>query len=99
MTEIRLSCEEFNELLLLFNQRRVTREFFSFFFLQREPDTHAPLAVPFANLADGIRRFRGFAMLRFGNFRFAYRNLSKKSDWKDLIDTLKRGQRTQKRRS
>src|ERR1051326_8223988 len=48
--EVRLSLEELNELLLLFNQHRVARPFFDFFFLQKWLAATEPLSVPFGNL-------------------------------------------------
>ena len=86
--EVRLSLEELNELLLLFNQHRVARPFFDFFFLQKWLAATEPLSVPFGNLRDGVRRFRGFAMLCFGNFRFAFRALSSEKDWQGLLQRL-----------
>jgi hypothetical protein len=62
-----LDYGEFNELLLLLNQDRVSRDFYDFFF--------GPGRVTLENLRRGVTRFRGFAMLRFGNFRFAYKDL------------------------
>ena len=64
-----LNYEQFNELLLLFDQDRVTRAFFEFFF-----NAQGPLKLD--DLPSCITRFRGFAMLAFGDFRFAYKKLS-----------------------
>jgi hypothetical protein len=80
-----LSYEEFNELLLLFNQYRIERSFFEFFFLHPTtsglPDEgNGGDSICFDDLANGVARFLGFAMLCFGNFRFAYRKLSKEAD-------------------
>lgn len=63
-----LNYEQFNELLLLFDQDRVTRAFFDFFF-----GSNGPLKLD--ALPTCIARFRGFAMLAFGDFRFAYKKL------------------------
>lgn len=62
-----LNYRQFNELLLLLNQDRVGEDFFKFFFKKDKvfPD----------DLKKGITKFRGFAMLCFGNFRFAYKQL------------------------
>lgn len=64
-----LNYEQFNELLLLFDQDRMGRAFFDFFFgfggLLKLDDLPARIA-----------RYRGFAMLAFGDFRFAYKKLS-----------------------
>ncbi len=46
----------------------------------------------FASLKDikkGTTRFRGFAMLAFGNFRFAFRQLSKENQIQRLCDQLR----------
>jgi len=66
-----LNYEQFNELLLLLNQDKVERDFFKFFF---EKDK-----IFLDDLKEGIVKFRGFAMLCFGNFRFAYKQLIDKS--------------------
>ncbi len=64
-----LNYEQFNELLLLLDQDRVTRAFFDKFFDGFISDLQ--------HLALSVIKFRGFAMLCFGNFRFAYKHLSK----------------------
>ncbi len=64
-----LNYEQFNELLLLCDQDRVSRPFFEFFF---DP----ACCVKFGALPECVVRFRGFAMLCFGDFRFAYKTLS-----------------------
>ena len=65
-----LNYEQFNELLLLFDQDRVSRGFFKFFF--------NPLGtLKLHEFPERIARFRGFAMLSFGDFRFAYKKLSR----------------------
>jgi hypothetical protein len=64
-----LNYEQFNELLLLFDQDRVGRTFFEFFF---DPNGCVKLDALPAHIAT----FRGFAMLCFGDFRFAYKKLS-----------------------
>jgi hypothetical protein len=62
-----LNYEQFNELLLLFDQDRVSRGFFDFFFNG---------SLKLHEFPKRIARFRGFAMLSFGDFRFAYKKLS-----------------------
>ncbi len=66
--QVGLDCAEFNEMLLLLNQDRVSKDFFDFFWQGPRANLNA--------IRDGITRFRGFALLRFGNFRFAYRSNS-----------------------
>ncbi|MFA5573075.1 MAG: hypothetical protein WC046_08460 [Candidatus Bathyarchaeia archaeon] len=65
-----LNFEQFNELLLVLNQDRISKGFFEYFF---------PEKINYEKLKEGIIRFRGHAMLYFGNFRFAFKELSKKS--------------------
>lgn len=67
-----LDYRQFNELLLLLNQDKVGEDFFKFFF---EKDNKVMLE----DLKKGITKFRGFAMLCYGNFRFAYKQLVKRS--------------------
>ncbi|MGD1079792.1 MAG: hypothetical protein ABR881_15820 [Candidatus Sulfotelmatobacter sp.] len=64
-----LNYEQFNELLLLFDQDRTGRAFFEFLFGSNE-------LLKLDDLPARIARFRGFAMLAFGDFRFAYKKLS-----------------------
>jgi len=66
-----LNYEQFNELLLLLNQDRVCKPFFNFFFKKDK--------ILLTDLRQGIIRFRGYAMLCFGNFRFGYKQLMRKS--------------------
>lgn len=70
-----MNYRQFNELLLLLNQNKVGKDFFDFFF-QKEK-------ITLDELKKGIIKFRGFAMLCFGNFRFAYKQLINRS-WDDL---------------
>jgi hypothetical protein len=65
-----VTFQQFNELLLVLNQDRVSAAFFNFFF----QDGVKPLTV--GQLRQGVIRFKGFAMVCFGNFRFAFRRLS-----------------------
>lgn len=73
-----LNYEQFNELLLLLNQDRVSKPFLNFFFEKER--------ISLGDLKHGIVKFRGFAMLCFGNFRFAYKQLIQKGE-----DQLKQG--------
>lgn len=61
----------FNELLLLLDQHRVSKDFFDFLFEKEK--------IKLKDLKEGIIKFRGFAMLAYGNFRFAYKKLNQKS--------------------
>lgn len=64
-----LNYAQFNELLLLLRQNRVTLAFFEFIFGND--------SVSLKQLRDGIIRFRGIAMLCFGNFTYARRTLTR----------------------
>ena len=75
-----LNWNQFNELMLLCNKDRVSKDFFDFFFLDRTGRKQAGQATIDADaLRKGIEEFRKLAMLAFGNFKFAYRKLSKAS--------------------
>jgi hypothetical protein len=63
-----LSHKQFNELLLLLNQDTVSEDFFAFFFREKVKTSD--------ELKQGVIDFRGFAMLCYGNFKFAYRRLA-----------------------
>lgn len=89
--KVEIGHEEFNELLLLFNQQRVTRAFFTFFFLNKDPcvaPEYSKAFVTFDQLKAGIRRVRGYAMLKSGNFRFAFQRLSEVEEPHVLLDRL-----------
>lgn len=62
-----LDHRQLNELLLLLNQDKVSEDFFNFFFEKAK--------IQLEDLKKGIMKFRTFAMLCFGNFRFAYKQL------------------------
>lgn len=68
-----LNYEQFNELLLLLNQVKVSNGFFKKFFWGKD-------SISLDELRKGVTEFRGFAMLCFGNFRFAYKNLIQKDE-------------------
>lgn len=99
-SNVNLSCQEFNELLLLFNQHRIERSFFDFFFLAVDPrsdEIRPNNFIAFAQLKDGVKRFRGFAMLCFGNFRFAFRRLSEEENPNEFMQCLDPCNRDSKR--
>lgn len=62
---------QFNELLLLVNKDRVSEPFFRKFFGTK---------CRISELASRVSRFQATAMLRYGNFVFAYRTLSRIRD-------------------
>jgi len=76
-----LNYAQFSELLLLMNQDRINEAFFKFFFGQ-EP-------IKLEELKNGIIKFRCFAMLCFGNIRFAYQELIQNNNKKELEEQLR----------
>src|SRR5205823_2009642 len=74
-----LSCAQFNELLLLMNKDRVESPFFCHFFGPECAIRDLPL---------GLERFRITAMLKYGNFLYAYRALSRIADEDDFRTEL-----------
>jgi hypothetical protein len=68
-----ITYERFNELLLLLEQDRVSEPFYRFFFSETKP-------LKLEQLASSIVKFRGYAMLCYGDFRFAYKCLSAKNE-------------------
>ncbi|MHB8327842.1 MAG: hypothetical protein ACYDB5_10495 [bacterium] len=75
-----LNYRQFNGLLLLLRQDRVTEDFFKFLFKKDIASLN--------ELKQGIIRFRGFAMLYFGNLKFAFKQLIQ-MDETELKDRLK----------
>ena|SRR5271157_217369 len=69
-----LTYERFNELLLLLEQDRVSEPFYRFFFCPPDP-------LKLEHLTRCVIKFRGYAMLSYGNFRFAYKDLSTKNQF------------------
>lgn len=65
----KISFEGLNEILLLLNQNRICNDFYKFFFGNK-------IKINSLELKKGIIKFRGFAMLCFGNTRYAFLNLS-----------------------
>ncbi len=64
-----LDYEQFNEILLLFNQDRISKDFFKYFFRGGKLNLEI--------LKDGIVEFRGLSILNFGNFKFTFKRFSK----------------------
>lgn len=75
------SYQQFNELLLLLEQDIISAGFFKFFFDMKE-------IIELEDLRKGVIKFRGFAMLSFGNFRFAYKKLIT-MQYNEIIKELK----------
>lgn len=74
-SRLKLNWNQFNELLLLCNKDRITKDFFDFFFRKRGELQEG--GIDLSRLKKGVDKFRKFAMLAYGNFKFAYRELSK----------------------
>lgn len=74
-----LNYEQFNEILLIHIQNRVSRGFFNYFF--------SSVTIDLKKLKIGVEIFRGYSLLHFGNFKFTYRNLSEKNS-KEIEDIL-----------
>lgn len=74
-----IDCSQFNELLLLVNKDRVRPPFFRYFF-------HDSCKI--SEIQQGVQLFRKTAMLRYGNFVFAYRTLSKIREHRAFLDEL-----------
>jgi hypothetical protein len=62
-----VDCNEFNELLLLVNKNRVSEPFYHHFFGKN---------CSIAKFAGCVKKFQETAMLRYGDFIFAFRTLS-----------------------
>ncbi|GAH90185.1 unnamed protein product, partial [marine sediment metagenome] len=62
-----LHCEQFNELLLMLNHLRISAGFFEYFFHDGNDIGSLDL------IKKGITKFRCYAMLCHGNFRYAYK--------------------------
>jgi len=74
-----VDCSQLNELLLLVHKDRVEGAFFDYFF-------GSDCTV--GKIPDGVERFQKTAMLRYGNFVFAYRTLSRIKTSEALIRGL-----------
>ena len=76
-----IDCSQFNELLLLVNKDRVRPPFFRYFFRD---------SCKISEIQEGVQFFRKTAMLRYGNFIFAYRTLSKIREDQAFLDAARR---------
>lgn len=70
---LNLDYEQFNTILLVLNQPTISEKFFQFFFELKDMQKIQDLE----QLRRGTAKFRGYAMLCYGNFRFAYKELSR----------------------
>lgn len=73
-----LGWNELNELLLICNKDTISEDFFTFFFLRNKSKITKKLSLDEIN--KGISFFRRMAMLRFGNFIYAFETLCKKNE-------------------
>jgi hypothetical protein len=78
-----IDYSQFNELLLMANKDRVEAPFFNRFFCSPNPGLCAVKSI-----TDGVEKFQKMAMLRFGNFIYAYRTLSKVKSEPELTRML-----------
>jgi hypothetical protein len=88
-----IDCSQFNELLLIVNKDRVEPPFFAYFFAPQyffAQSTVEPSHCKISDLKMGVERFRTKAMLRYGNFIYAYRKLSEHKTKKELLIELDR---------
>jgi hypothetical protein len=70
-----IDCSQFNELLLLVHKNRVEATFFEYFF---------GMDCTVGKLSDGVQKFRKTAMLRYGNFVYGFRTLSRSKSMDSL---------------
>ncbi len=80
-----VAYEQFNELLLILNQDRISRTFFDYFFVGEQEEGRQ---LTLEQLRSGVIRFKGFAIMCFGNFRFAYRRLNRIQSDDELLSEL-----------
>lgn len=75
-----LDYEQFNEILLLFYQNRISEDFFKYIFRGEK--------INLKILREGVVYFRGLSILNFGNFRFTYKRFSKMKE-KEIDENFK----------
>lgn len=75
--------------MLFLGQDIVSDGFFNFFFLEPAlPEAESSKLVSLETLKVGVAKFRTFALLFFGNFRFAYKGLIR-LNYKEITDRFK----------
>ncbi len=84
-----IDYSQFNELLLMANKDRVEAPFFNRFFCGATSGL-----CTIRGLTAGVQKFQEMAMLRFGNFVYAYRTLSKLKSEHELKEHLGETQST-----
>ena len=75
-------CEDLNDILILADQFPVSQAFFRVLLSQGK------LEISFEELKEGVVAFEGFAVMLFGNVRFAYRKL-RNLDHNSLLSEMK----------
>lgn len=83
-----LNYEQFNEVLLLLNENRISEGFYEFFF---EVDKNEK--IDFKKIKYGITKFRGYSFLQYGNIKIPLVKLSNKKKEeieKELEDVLEK---------
>jgi len=84
-----IDYSQFNELLLMANKDRVEAPFFNRFFCGATSGL-----CKISGITSGVQKFQQMAMLRFGNFVYAYRTLSKLKSEHELKEHLGETQST-----
>lgn len=79
-----INFSQFNELLLLVNKNRLEDPFFNYFFVGDGESGRCKIA----EIPGAVERFQHTAMLRYGNFIYAYRTLSRKRTTPDLVEAI-----------
>jgi hypothetical protein len=74
-----IDCSQFNELLLLVNKDRIERPFFDHFFGK---------SCKVGSIPESVERFQKAAILRYGNFIYAYRTLARRKSFEDFYREL-----------
>lgn len=74
----KLNKRQFNEILLICNETRVTEEFFEYF-------VNGDKELEISKFPTLIDRFKTHSMLKYGNFRFAFKELTRSKAVKELL--------------
>ena len=81
-----IDSSQFNELLLMVNKDRVSKAFFNRFFCNCRDDGEHQCKI--GEITAGIKRFQATAMLEYGNFIYAYRQLSRTGSTAEIRELL-----------
>lgn len=80
-----IDCSQFNEMLLIANKDRVGKPFFDYFFNADNSDGDC---CKIADLPKAVEKFQKIAMLRYGNFIYAYRTLTPSRTLEELLHSI-----------